>query len=110
MNCSRDLIEAYLDEELDPGPKASLEEHLSRCHACSETYSQFRAQQAKIRSVAPYYTAPPQLHRAVREALSQVTVDDFSLCRLPGTFARLHVELLRLICSLRAFSPTTSAL
>jgi anti-sigma factor RsiW len=76
MNCSRDLIEAYMDEELDPGRVASLEEHLSGCSSCSEAYSRFRAQKANIRSIAPYYTAPLQLQQAVRKALRQAAADD----------------------------------
>jgi anti-sigma factor RsiW len=76
MNCSRDLIEAYLDEELDPGRVASIEEHLSGCRSCSEEYSRFHAQKANIRSIAPYYTAPPQLQQAVWKALRQAAADD----------------------------------
>jgi anti-sigma factor RsiW len=71
MNCSRDLIEAYLDEELDPGLTAAVEEHLSTCRACSDTYSQFREQKAGIRSTAPYYTAPARLEQSIRGALRQ---------------------------------------
>jgi anti-sigma factor RsiW len=76
MNCSLDLIEAYLDEELDPGRVASIEDHLSGCPSCSEAYSRFRAQKANIRSIAPYYRAPPQLQQAVRKALRQAAADD----------------------------------
>jgi anti-sigma factor RsiW len=76
MNCSRDLIEAYLDEELDSGRVSSIEEHLCGCRSCSEAYSRFRAQKANIRSIAPYYTAPPQLQQAVRKALRQAAADD----------------------------------
>jgi|HubBroStandDraft_4_1064222.scaffolds.fasta_scaffold1816853_2 hypothetical protein len=35
MNCYRDLIEAYLDEELAPGLKVTVEEHVSQCQICS---------------------------------------------------------------------------
>ena len=71
MNCSHDLIEAYVDEELDPGLRATVEEHFSNCPACSEAHARFREQQASIRSVAPYYTAPVQLQQSVREALQR---------------------------------------
>jgi anti-sigma factor RsiW len=76
MNCSQDLIEAYMDEELDPGPSASVEEHLLGCQTCSEAHSRFRAQQASIRSAAPYYAAPAQLERSVRDALRQAVADE----------------------------------
>jgi anti-sigma factor RsiW len=75
MNCSLDVIEAYLDEELDPDSIASVEDHLSGCRSCSETFTRFRAQKANIRSTAPYYTAPPQLQQAVRKALRQAAAD-----------------------------------
>ena len=71
MNCSHELIEAYMDEELDPGLSASVEEHLSGCRNCSEVYSRFREQRAEIRSAAPYYTAPAQLERSIRDSLRQ---------------------------------------
>jgi anti-sigma factor RsiW len=76
MNCSRDLIEAYMDEELDPGLTASVEEHLSGCLSCSEVYSRFREQRAEIRSAAPYYTAPAQLERSIRDALRQAVANE----------------------------------
>jgi anti-sigma factor RsiW len=76
MNCSHDLIEAYMDEELDPGVSASVEEHLSGCRSCSEVYSRFREQRAEIRSAAPYYTAPAQLERSVRDSLRQAAADE----------------------------------
>lgn len=76
MNCSRDLIEAYMDEELEPGLSASVEEHLSCCQACSEAYSRLRTQKASIRSLAPYYRAPAQLSRSVRDALRQAAAND----------------------------------
>ena len=81
MNCSHDLIEAYLDEELDPGRVASLEEHFSSCGSCSEAYSRFREQKENIRSLAPYYTAPPQLQQAVLKALRQAAADDIRPAR-----------------------------
>jgi|SRR5579872_2252849 len=76
MNCSLDLIEAYLDAELDPGVIASIEDHLSGCRSCSETFTRIRAQKANIRSIAPYYTAPLHLQQAVRKALRQAAADD----------------------------------
>src|SRR5260370_29650230 len=76
MNCSRDLIEAYMDEELDPGFSASLEEHLSGCQTCSEAYSRFREQRENIRSAAPYYTVPAQLERSIRDALRQAAANE----------------------------------
>jgi anti-sigma factor RsiW len=76
MNCSHDLIEAYMDEELNAGLRVAVEEHLSSCPVCSETHSRFREQQASIRSTAPYYTAPVQLQQSVRKALQRAAADE----------------------------------
>jgi anti-sigma factor RsiW len=78
MNCSHDLIEAYMDEELDPGLSGTVEEHLSTCPVCSQAHSRFRQQQASIRAIAPYYTAPAQLQQSVREALQRAAANETS--------------------------------
>src|ERR1051326_5150633 len=44
MNCARDLVEAYLDQELDASQRAAVEEHLATCTNCSETYARLRRQ------------------------------------------------------------------
>jgi anti-sigma factor RsiW len=69
MNCSRELIEGYVDEELDPGTTAEVEEHLANCRDCTEAHKQIRERQAAIRSLAPYYAAPAHLRQSVRDAL-----------------------------------------
>ncbi|HJZ96730.1 MAG TPA: anti-sigma factor [Candidatus Solibacter sp.] len=68
MNCSRELIEGYMDEELEPAVQAEVAGHLAGCSACSQEYAQLRAQQSAIRS-ATYYTAPPGLEQSIRRAL-----------------------------------------
>ena len=69
MNCSRELIEAWLDEELDPGTAAAVEEHVEGCPACAEAVARLREQKARIRAEAPYYRAPADLRESVRSAL-----------------------------------------
>ena len=69
MNCSRDLIEAYLDDELDAAQHSAIEQHLPTCANCSETYARLRKQKAIIRAAAPYYSPPPSLQQSVRNAL-----------------------------------------
>jgi len=76
MNCSNDLIEAYMDGELDPASKAAVEEHLSTCQACLEAHARFRKQSASIRAAAPYYPAPAHLQQSVREALRRTAVNE----------------------------------
>ena len=69
MKCSRELLEAYLDQELDALQVAAVEQHMADCAGCTEDYARFRRQKAGIRAAAPYYNAPPQLLDAVREEL-----------------------------------------
>ncbi len=76
MNCSRELIEAYMDEELDPGLKAAVEDHLSTCQDCSEVLARLREQKAGIKLAAPYYSAPVAVERAVRDALRRAAADE----------------------------------
>ena len=71
MKCSRELIEGYMDEELDPGLHAAVSEHLVDCQRCAETYARIVEQQSAIRSLAPYYTAPAGLEESVRQALRE---------------------------------------
>jgi len=73
MNCTRELIDGFVDEELDPGIRTEVEEHLANRRDCSEACSQIRERQAAIRSFAPYYDAPAHLHQSVREALKRAT-------------------------------------
>jgi anti-sigma factor RsiW len=69
MTCSRELIEALVDEELDSSRAADVQEHISQCSACSELLARLERQREEIRSLAPSYAAPPALHQLVREAV-----------------------------------------
>jgi anti-sigma factor RsiW len=69
LNCSKELLEAWLDEELDPADCAALERHIQDCASCSDAILRLREQKAKIRAAAPYYDAPPQLRQAISDAL-----------------------------------------
>jgi len=72
MNCSRDLIEGYLDDELDAAQHSAIEQHLAACPNCSETCARLRKQKASIKAAAPYYNPPPNLQQSVHEALRRV--------------------------------------
>lgn len=69
MNCSPDLLEAYLDEELDAAQHTAVEEHLASCGDCSDTYARLLRQKENIRRSAPYYNAPSGLRQSVRATL-----------------------------------------
>jgi anti-sigma factor RsiW len=69
VNCSRDLIEAWLDEELDAGGAAAVARHVEDCAACAEISARLREQKGRIRAEAPYYRAPADLRESIRSAL-----------------------------------------
>jgi anti-sigma factor RsiW len=69
MNCSADLLQAYLDDELDTAQRLSVEDHIGGCSQCSESWARMREQKAAIRAAAPHYAAPSELRNSVRRAL-----------------------------------------
>lgn len=73
MTCAAavELVESYLDGELDPSVQAEIEDHLSNCGACAERHARVRQLKLDIRAQAPYYDPPPGLERRVRAALAQ---------------------------------------
>jgi anti-sigma factor RsiW len=73
MTCTaaRELIESYLDGELDPSLKAEIEDHLASCSSCAEEHARLRQLQMDIRAQAPYYNPPAGLERRVRAALAE---------------------------------------
>jgi anti-sigma factor RsiW len=71
MNClsSRELMGAYLDEELEAGLEAEIQGHLAECRDCAAVYARLLDQKADIRSRAPRYEAPAVLVASVRSVL-----------------------------------------
>jgi anti-sigma factor RsiW len=76
MNCSRELLEGYLDEELDLGVRTEVEEHLAICRNCSDVYARILERQSNIRSLAREYEAPEELRRTVHTALIRAAADE----------------------------------
>jgi anti-sigma factor RsiW len=69
MNCTPELLEAWMDEELGAAEAAALEQHIAGCAECADAAARLRGQKAGIREVAPYYQAPAALRGSVRAAL-----------------------------------------
>lgn len=76
MNCSQDLLEAYLDEELDAVQCAAVEQHLSTCRDCSEVYTRLSQQKAGVRAAAPYHRAPRELHQSINRSLQRLSAKE----------------------------------
>jgi anti-sigma factor RsiW len=76
MTChsARELIQPFLDEELDTGRTADVEHHLQSCVECAEIHHGLLELRDTIRSGAPYYAAPEGLEGRIRKALRQSAV------------------------------------
>lgn len=73
MTCdsAHELIQPFLDQELDPAQKSEIEAHLRSCVACAEFHHELTELRNTIRAGAPYYRAPQGLGGRVRKALRQ---------------------------------------
>ena len=69
MTCSHELLQAWLDEELDAAQAGAVEQHVAKCAECAGEMAQLRRQRAEIRAAAPYYNAPGGQRDAVTAAL-----------------------------------------
>jgi anti-sigma factor RsiW len=96
MNCPemRELLDGYLDGELDLVRSLEAEQHLKDCPACR---SQYEAQQALRKVVverSQYFEAPPALQRRVREAVRRDARSEAPRARWRWNLGRLWPRLL----------------
>jgi anti-sigma factor RsiW len=66
-----ELIEPYIDGELDANQAAAIAVHLETCDSCTAVNSRLQNLRAGIRAQAPYYTAPAHLEHRIRTGLRQ---------------------------------------
>jgi anti-sigma factor RsiW len=73
MTCesATNLVEPYLDDELDASLSAQVHEHLATCPECAEAHGRLLELRRGIRAQAPYYRAPADLHDQIHAALQQ---------------------------------------
>jgi mycothiol system anti-sigma-R factor len=73
VNCEeiRNLMDAYLDGELDPVTSQKVEQHLSECGNCEEAYEVESAMAHAISQAAPYYKAPIELRERIQLSLRE---------------------------------------
>ena len=71
MNCEeiKNLMDAYLDGELDPVSSQKVEQHLRDCPKCEQAYEVETAMAHAISQAAPYYKAPPELRERIQSSL-----------------------------------------
>jgi anti-sigma factor RsiW len=73
MTCesARDLVEQYIDDELDASLSWEMREHLAGCGRCTEAYSQMLDLRAAIRKEGTYYRASADFRKRVGAALER---------------------------------------
>jgi mycothiol system anti-sigma-R factor len=73
MTCeaAENLVESYLDDELDASLAAQMREHLASCSSCAAAHAGQLELRAGIREQAPYYRAPDGLRDRITVALRQ---------------------------------------
>jgi anti-sigma factor RsiW len=68
---ARPLIEAQMDDELDPNGQALLRQHLEACPACREAQARLLQLRERIRGQDLYFRAPDSLRRRVVSSLRE---------------------------------------
>ena len=73
MNCNEatQLVDGYLDGELDPITNQAIEQHLRECAACAQAYKTHGSFVGAMRDAAPYYKAPAGLRERIQASLRQ---------------------------------------
>jgi mycothiol system anti-sigma-R factor len=71
VNCQEitNLVDGYLDGELDPLTSQKVEQHLRECGRCGQAYEAHAALAQVISRGAPYYKAPAELRQRVQSSL-----------------------------------------
>lgn len=74
MTCNecQNLIEAYLDGELDLVRNLEIENHLKSCPTCLAIYKNQQSLKTAFSSGALYFSTPPALSRRVQKSLYKV--------------------------------------
>ena len=77
MNCedATELMDGYLDGELDPITSQTIEQHLQECHKCDQAYKMNGSLIRAIGNATPYYKAPAQLRERVQASLREETAE-----------------------------------
>src|SRR5438128_1581190 len=73
MNCEqcKNLMDGYLDRELDPITNQEIEQHLRDCRNCDQAYKAHGSLMRAIGDGAPYYKAPAGLRERIQSSLRE---------------------------------------
>jgi anti-sigma factor RsiW len=88
VNCTRarQVLDAYVDNELDAATSADITQHLADCPDCAGERTERDALRLQVRGQAPYFTAPAALQQQV-ERFSGAAAGIRSVKRGPSWFA-----------------------
>src|SRR5207253_731506 len=72
MDCPQalDLVDGYVDRELEASATSELNAHLAHCAACREAFDEHAALAAAIRKNASHHRAPQALRERVRASVA----------------------------------------
>ena len=75
MSCQQthDLIDAYLDGEIDVVKSIEIEKHVADCDACTQRYKSLQSLQTALGDSAVRFEPPPSLEERLRSALHRET-------------------------------------
>ena len=73
MNCEEatNLMDGYLDGELDPITSQTIEQHLRECPKCDQAYKIHGSLIRAIGNATPYYKAPAELRERIQSSLRE---------------------------------------
>ena len=73
MNCKEaiNLMDGYLDSELDPVTNQTVEQHLRDCPNCDRAYKAHGSVMRAIGSASPYHKAPAGLRERIQSSLRE---------------------------------------
>jgi mycothiol system anti-sigma-R factor len=71
MNCEEatNLMDGYLDGELDPITSQTIEQHLRECPKCDQAYKIHDSLIRSVGNATPYYKAPAELRERIQSSL-----------------------------------------
>jgi anti-sigma factor RsiW len=68
-NQAKELLPAYLDQELGISDANAVERHLGTCPECQQAYEEQRSVKARLKKDAAYFNAPAHLAQRINLAL-----------------------------------------
>src|SRR5213593_536077 len=73
MNCEqcKNLMDGYLDRELDPITNQKIEQHLRDCGNCDQAYKAHGSLIRAIGNATPYFKAPAALRERIQSSLRE---------------------------------------